>query len=398
MTSSRGRLDGSQLLVLFGLGVQFQDCYRQLVLSLGRAPDLLCDNDPAKWGRSFFGIRCISPAELSELGGGTAVVITVRKYEALHRQLRELRLKDLFVACFDRGYDLVHDVKALDAGPEAWPSGSAVLSAEPDVNRPERVAQGRETGERNTALPVQGLWTLVTGASRGVGRQIALEMARLGSHVVVHSRQIGHTKELVAACAELGVQVVAVAAELDDLGALERMLDGLERSVPQIDIVFNNAAISHPCGGPWSVSPSNYLQHYAVNAVAPILICNRLLPAMIRRGFGRVVNVSSTIQKRPGELAYACSKAALSKYVHDLAPSLEGTGVMMSLLCPGFVRSDMGGAGASHPVESVLPGALLGALMDGDVNGRWFIAQDYAGLELPQAIERARFYYGKRIE
>jgi len=94
-------------------------------------------------------------------------------------------------------------------------------------------------------------------------------------------------------------------------------------------------------------------------------------------------------------MAYACSKAALSKFVHDLAPSLQGTGVMMSLVCPGYVRSDMGGVNAPYAVESVIPGALLGALLDGDINGRWFIAQDYAGLDLPAAIQKSKFYYSQ---
>ena len=93
-------------------------------------------------------------------------------------------------------------------------------------------------------------------------------------------------------------------------------------------------------------------------------------------------------------MAYACSKAALNKFVHDLAPSLHGTGVMMSLVCPGYVRSDMGGPNAPHPVESVIPGALLGAFLDEDVNSRWFIAQDYTGLDLTTAMQRAKFYYG----
>ena len=68
---------------------------------------------------------------------------------------------------------------------------------------------------------------------------------------------------------------------------------------------------------------------------------------------------------------------------------------MMSLACPGYVRSDMGGIDAPHPVESVIPGVLLGALLDEEVNGRWFIAQDYAGLDLAAAMDRARFYYNQ---
>jgi len=200
----------------------------------------------------------------------------------------------------------------------------------------------------------------------------------------------------VEACRALGVQAEPIAAELSVSAELEAMIERLEHFPAPIDIVFNNAGISLPCGPDiWNISSDVYLTHYAVNTIAPIRICYRLIPPMIRRGYGRVINISSTIQKTPSGMAYACSKAALSKFVYDMAPSLEGTGVMMSLVCPGYVRSDMGGVNAPHPVESVIPGALLGAIMDGDVNGRFFIAQDYAGLSLTAAMKRAEFYYSQ---
>jgi NAD(P)-dependent dehydrogenase (short-subunit alcohol dehydrogenase family) len=369
--SERNSLNKAERICLFGLGVLFKDCYRQLTLSVGREPDLLCDNATEKWGKMFYGKKCISPRELGEFGADTAVVITTRKYEEIYRQLREMGLNEIFVACFDRGYDIVANFKRLGR---------------------ERRKSERELYE----YPVKGKWTLITGASRGIGRQIALGMAKLGSNIIAHSRQIAHTKDLVDTCAALGVQAVPVAAELSNLGEIEEMIDNLEHLFPPIDILFNNAAISLPCGSdPWGISSEDYLTQYTVNTVAPIRICYGVIPAMIRRGFGRVVNISSTIQRRVGEMGYACSKAALSKFVHDLAPSLQGTGVMMSLVCPGYVRSDMGGVTAPHAVESVNPGVLLGALLDGDINGRWFIAQDYAGLSLSAAMKRAKFYYGQ---
>lgn len=372
MENRGNRLNDSQYICFFGLGVLFQDCYRQLVLSLGREPDFLCDNAPEKWGSEFFGKRCLSPADLGKLGEHTAVVVTIRKYEDVYRQLCEMGLKNISLACFDRSYDVVHSIKGL---------GIKQLASD----------------EEPLKNPVQDKWTLVTGASRGIGRQIALEMAKLGSNVIAHSRRVVHTEELVDECSALGVEIMPIAAELGNFAELEEMLENLDHLFPPIDIVFNNAAISLPCGcDPWRISSEDYLKHYAVNTVAPIRICYRLIPRMIKRGFGRVINVSSTIQGRPGEMAYACSKAALSKFVHDLAPGLQGTGVMMSLVCPGYVRSDMGGPNAPHCVESVIPGALLGALMDGDINGRWFIAQDYAGLSLSAAMARAKFYYGQK--
>ena len=371
MKEVKKQINDAPLLGFFGLGVQFQDCYRQLVLSLGREPNFLCDNSPEKWGKEFFGKKCVSPAELPGLGEDLAVVITIRKYEDIYRQLSEIGLKNIYLACFDRGYDLVHSVKNLKK--DQFPCT-----------------------QKLTENSVRGKWTLVTGAARGIGRLIAVEMAKLGSNIIAHSRQIAHTKEVIAACAAFNVKGMPIAAELSNLAELDEMLEKLAYSFPPIDIIFNNAAISLPCGSnPWHISPRDYLTHYTVNTIAPIQICYRLIPPMIRRGFGRVINISSTIQRRPGEMAYACSKAALNKYVHDLSPSLQGTGVMISLVCPGYVRSDMGGVNAPYPVESVIPGALLGALLGGDINGRWFMAQDFAGLDLSAAMRKAIFYHAQ---
>jgi 3-oxoacyl-[acyl-carrier protein] reductase len=364
---NRRILNNAQHICLFGVGVSVQDCYRQLLLAFGREPDFLCDNDPGKWGKKFLGIECITPDELRKLGEQAVVVITIRKYEEIYRQLSKMGLKNIFVACFDQGYDILAGVKRL---------GVAELmgSPEPFVNS------------------VKGKWTLITGAARGIGRQIAMEMARLGTNIIVHSREISHTAEIAGTCSAMGVTVKQIAAELGDLNQVEEMLDILDSSFPPVSIVFNNAAISLPCGSDlWNISSQNYLTHYAVNTIAPIRICYRLIPQMIRRGFGRIINISSTIQRQPGAMPYACSKAALNKFVHDLAPKLEGTGVMMSLVCPGYVRSDMGGPNAPHPLASVIPGALLGAVLDENINGRWFIAQDYVGLDLPAAMKKAKY-------
>ena len=356
-------------LVFFGIGVSFTDCFQQLALALGRKPNFLCDNSTEKWGAAFWDVPCISPAELSRLKGDTVVVITVRRYEQIYQQLRQLGLEEIFVACFDQGYDIVSDIKKINS------------------------IQLEQT-ERTTVTIVQGRWTFITGASRGIGRQIAMGMAEQGSNLIVHSRHLDHLDEVSEVCSAFGVQVKPIIAELSDETEVEHMLNRLSKHYPPIDIVFNNAGISlPPSAGTWDISGSEYKTHFAVNTLAPIRICYRLIPAMIGRGYGRVVNVSSTIQKRPGELAYACSKAALNKFVHDLAPSLAGTGVMISLACPGYVQSDMGGTTAPHPVESVIPGVLLGALLDEDCNGRWFIAQDYAGMDLAIAAAKAKFYY-----
>jgi NAD(P)-dependent dehydrogenase (short-subunit alcohol dehydrogenase family) len=89
------------------------------------------------------------------------------------------------------------------------------------------------------------------------------------------------------------------------------------------------------------------------------------------------VNVTSGVKDMPQLMAYAASKAALDKYVYDMAPHLGGTGVTMNLLDPGWLRTDLGGNEAPNPVESVLPGAMVPVLLEDGVSGKWFSAQDY---------------------
>jgi len=238
---------------------------------------------------------------------------------------------------------------------------------------------------------VQNKWILITGAARGIGRQITLEMAKLGANLILHSRDLAHTSALAQEARALGApQVLNIAAELSDLAAVDNMLDQLGTLAPQIDIVFNNAALMTPYRTDfWNVPSDDYLTSFIVNTIAPARICYRLLPGMITRGFGRIVNTTSGIAKEPELMAYAASKAALDKFVRDMAPRLSGTGVMMNLLDPGWLRTDLGGPSAPNSVESVIPGALVGALLDDGISGRWFSAQDYCGLSIAEALTQA---------
>lgn len=354
-------MENSKYLCFFGVGVLLQNCFEQFVQVFGRKPDFLCDNAPSKHGCVFCGVRCISPEELQIIAADTTVVITVKNYGSICQQLREAGVSDILISCYSRGYDIVHALK-----------------------RPEEqfMIQG------GTGISVREKWTLVTGASRGLGRLIALKMADLGSNIIAHARTPAHAEKTVLECRERGVKAIPVIADLSCMDSLNSMLDGLTQTP---DIVFNNAAISPACGDFLSMPSENFADTYAVNVMAPVRICQRLIPEMKRRGAGRIICISSSIEKRPAEMAYACSKAALNKFVYDITPSLRGTGVMVSLADPGWVSTDMGGAAAPCRPESVIPGLLLGALIDGDTGACWFSAQDYAGLTIDEAIAKATF-------
>ena len=235
---------------------------------------------------------------------------------------------------------------------------------------------------------IKGKWALVTGASRGMGRQAARFLAEQGCNVILHSRSLEHTASLVEEIKALGVEAVAVAAELSDLAQVSAMLSEIDAMGRQIDIVLNNAAVQIAYRTDWLTTPAeDYTISFVINTTAPMMICYHFLPGMIERGFGRIVNTTSGIDKEPQQAGYSASKAALDKVTRDLGTTVEGTDVIISLADPGWCRTDLGGPNAPNSVESAMPGIVLGVFVDDGRSGRIFHAQDYSGMTLEQALE-----------
>jgi len=229
--------------------------------------------------------------------------------------------------------------------------------------------------------PLVDRWALVTGASRGIGQQVAQALAAEGCRLILHSRTVEATAALASRLREQGATVHTVAAELSDSAAVLRLADEVSALCGTLDILYNNAAVMTPYHPDYlTVVPADYELSFRVNTIAPILLCNHFLPQMLAQGWGRIVNVTSGIKDQPELMAYAASKAALDKFVYDTAPKLVGTGVTMNLLDPGWLRTDLGGPNAPGAVESVLPGALVPVLATDGASGRWVSAQDFASL------------------
>lgn len=230
------------------------------------------------------------------------------------------------------------------------------------------------------SIDLRGKWALVTGSSRGIGRQIARGLAAKGTNLVLHGRKREHNATLVSELGSTGVKVAVVEAELSIPADVDRLVAETLAASGGIDVLFNNAAIMTPYRDNYAeVTADDYRTSFEVNLIAPVRITHGLLPHMLKQKFGRIVQVTSGIKNEPELMAYAASKAALDKFVRDTVVRLQGTGVTMNLLDPGWLRTDLGGPKAPNAVESVMPGALVPALVDNDVQGQWFSAQDYAG-------------------
>jgi short-subunit dehydrogenase len=199
---------------------------------------------------------------------------------------------------------------------------------------------------------------LVTGASSGIGVQIARELHRRGHHVVLTARR---ADLLDALAAELGGRAWVVRADLsrrEDRAALPEQIAALGL---HIDILVNNAGWA-TMGPQHRADPDAELDVIEVDVAAVVDLCTRFTPGMVGRGRGAVLNVASVgaFGPLPGQAVYGACKAFVLSYTHALRAELRGTGVRAATLCPGPVHTGFGErAGFSDAeAEALLPAPL----------------------------------------
>lgn len=199
---------------------------------------------------------------------------------------------------------------------------------------------------------------LVTGASSGIGEELAREFSRRGRHVVLVARR---ADKLEALATSLGSSADVLAADLaraEDRAALPDRVAELGRVV---DVLVNNAGLS--TSGPIATSdPTAELNLVEVDVAAVVDLCSRFVPGMVSRGRGAVLNVASVgaFGPVPGQAAYGAAKAFVLSYTQSLGQELGGTGVVASTLCPGPVKTGFGAAAgiSDEDAEAALPKAM----------------------------------------
>ncbi len=230
-------------------------------------------------------------------------------------------------------------------------------------------------------IRLENKWVLVTGASRGIGLRIAKALAPMGCKLILHARKLENTRKLVIELTTAGHEVYNVAAEFNSVSEVNALIETVrEITSDHLDVLYNNAAIMTDYQPVFKPTVEEYKTSFMVNTIVPAKLCDAFIPGMLARNWGRVVNVSSDINNEPGLMAYSCSKAALDRYVRDMIPTLEGSNVLMNLLDPGWLRTDMGGANADNDPDSVVPGALVPVLIEKEAgSGELYHAIQYVG-------------------
>ena len=187
---------------------------------------------------------------------------------------------------------------------------------------------------------MEGHVALVTGGGRGIGAGIARELADAGMKVAVSAR----TREQVEGVAgEIGG--LGVVADVSSKDAVEAMVEQVERELGPIDLLVNNAGIADWGDKAWERDPDQWWRVFEINVLGPFLVSRAVIPGMIERGRGRIVNTGSGSGYLPGQAttAYGGSKAALYRMGEGLAQQLEPYGIPVFTISPGLVKTDMTG-------------------------------------------------------
>ena len=181
----------------------------------------------------------------------------------------------------------------------------------------------------------------LTGASRGVGQEFARALAVEGYDVGLLARSdLSETAGLVEA---QGRKALADRADVTEPSAVAEALRRVEAALGPIDLLVNNAGTDRALGPLWELDPDEWWADVDVHLRGTFLVCHAAIPGLLARGSGRIVNVASNAALRPSPYnsAYGAAKAAILSLTESLAASLEGTGVSVFALSPGYVKTAM---------------------------------------------------------
>jgi NAD(P)-dependent dehydrogenase (short-subunit alcohol dehydrogenase family) len=256
------------------------------------------------------------------------------------------------------------------------------------------LAEGKagNAASRRKIFGLSGRVVVITGASRGIGRAIALACAAMGAKVVVSSRKLDACEAVVREIAAEGGEASAIACNIGHKADLEKLVSHALRTYGRIDVLIPNAAIN-PVYGPSADVPDDvWNKVLASNLTSTHWLCSMVLPGMAERGGGAVILLSSIVAAYGSANIgiYAISKAAEAQLARNLAVEWGARGIRVNAIAPGVVKTDFAKALYENPKAAAMIANMTCLKRLGEPD-------DIAGLAVFLASDAARYITGQLI-
>jgi len=196
---------------------------------------------------------------------------------------------------------------------------------------------------------------LITGANKGIGFETARQLGKMHHQIIITSRDVEKGVESALKLQGMGLHAHYVEMDVRDEASIKEAETEVSKIFGKLDVLINNAAILNDRSFSTNVSKEAVQQHMDTNFYGPLLVSQIFLPMLMKSKDGRIINVSSQMgilnEMGSGAAAYRFSKAAINSLTTVMAADLAHTSIKVNSMYPGWVRTEMGGEGATKTIE-----------------------------------------------
>lgn len=244
---------------------------------------------------------------------------------------------------------------------------------------------------------LNGKTALITGGGRGIGRAIALAFAREGARIAVAARTTAQVEQVAS---EIGNGAIALVCDVADSQSVARMFSDLRERLGDADILVNNAGIAESATLA-NTTDELWHRHLSINLSGTFYCTRAALPAMLKKGWGRVINIASIAGKTgaPYIAAYSASKHGVMGLTRSIALEVGASGITVNAICPGYVDTDMVSRGVERITTRTGRSAeeALETLKKMSPQNRLVTPEEVAALALLLASDEGRGINGQGI-